>query len=74
MKTTYEVAKQKDQSITYGDIQARFKKSIERKTQLKGYNSFVASEPKQEYQMDLCFMNYLKDPEFNIGMLMVDVC
>ena len=73
MRTTYEDAKKKDQSITYGDIQAWFKKNIERKTQLKGYNSFIANEPKQEYQMDLFFMNYLKDPEFNIGMLMIDI-
>ena len=73
MRTTYEDAKKKDKSITYVDIQAWFKKNIERKTQLKGYNSFIASEPKQEYQMDLFFMNYLKDPEFNIGMLMVDI-
>ena len=73
MRTTYEDAKKKDPSITYGDIQAWFRKNIERKTQLKGYNSFIASEPKQEYQMDLFFMNYLKDPEFNIGMLMIDI-
>ena len=74
MRTTYEDAKKKDQSITYGDIQAWFKKNIERKTQLKGYNSFIASEPNEEYQMDLFFMNYLKDPEFNnIGMLMIDI-
>ena len=32
MRSTYEDAKQKDQSITYGDIQAWFKKNIERKT------------------------------------------
>ena len=73
MRTTYEDAKKKDKSITYVDIQAWFKKNIERKTQLKGYNSFIASEPKEEYQMDLFFMNYLKDPEFNIGLLMVDI-
>ena len=53
MRTTYEDAKKKDKSITYVDIQAWFKKNIERKTQLKGYNSFIASEPKEEYQMDL---------------------
>ena len=72
MRTTYEDAKKKDKSITYVDIQAWFKKNIERQTQLKGYNSFIASEPKQEYQMDLFFMNYLKDPELNIGVRMVD--
>ena len=50
-----------------------FDLNIERKTQLKGYNSSIANEPKQEYQMDLFFMKYLKDPEFNIGLLMVDI-
>ena len=50
-----------------------FDANIERKTQLKGYNSFIATDPKEEYQMDLFFMNYLKDPEFNIGLLMVDI-
>ena len=56
MRTTYEDAKKKDQSITYGDIQAWFKKNIKRKTQLKGYTSFIANEPKEEYQMDLFFI------------------
>ena len=73
MRTTYEDAKKKDKSITYVDIQAWFKRNIERKTQLKGYNSFIASEPKQEYQCDLFFMNYLNDPEFSKGLLMVDI-
>ena len=48
MSTTYEDAKKKDQRITYGDIQSCLNKKIERTTQLKGYNSFIASEPKQE--------------------------
>ena len=73
MKTTYEDAKQKDKSITYVDVKKWFDTNIERKTQLKGYNSFIANDPKEEYQMDLFFMNYLKDPEFNIGLLMVDI-
>ena len=62
MRTTYEDAKKKDKSITYVDIQAWFKKNIERKTQLKGYNSFIASEPKQEYQMDLFFYELFERP------------
>ena len=53
MKTTYEDAKQKDKSISYVDVKKWFDANIERKTQLKGYNSFIASEPKEEYQMDL---------------------
>ena len=31
MRTTYEDAKKKDQSITYGDIQAWFKKTLKEK-------------------------------------------
>ena len=74
MKTTYEDVKQKDKSITYVDVKQWFDTNISRtKTQLNGYNSFIASEPKEEYQMDLFFMNDLKDPEFNIGLLMVDI-
>ena len=74
MKTTYEDAKQKDKSISYVDVEKWFDANIERtKTQLKGYNSFIASEPKEESQMDLVFMNYLQDPEFNIGLRMVDI-
>ena len=35
MKTTYEDAKAKDKSITYGDIQAWYKKNIEKKLNLQ---------------------------------------
>ncbi len=73
MKTSYEDATEKDKSITCGDIQAWFTKNTERKTQRKGHNSVKASESKQEYQMDLFFMNYWRDPEFNNGLLMVDI-
>ncbi len=69
MQTTYEDAKKKDQSITYGDIQAWFKKNIERNTQLKGYNSFIANEPKEEYQMDHFFMNYVKTQSLTLVCL-----
>ena len=72
MKTTFEDAKQKDKSISYVDVKKWFDANISRKTQLKGYNSFIASEPKEEYQMDLFFKNYLKDHEFDIGLRTVD--
>ena len=55
MQTTFEDAKQNDKSISYFDVQKWFDANIERKTQLKGYNSFIASEPKEEYQMDLVY-------------------
>jgi hypothetical protein len=73
IKTTYEDAKAKDSSITYGDVQAWFRKNIDRKRQLKGYNSFIASEPFEEFQVDLAFWYDLKDPEFPASMFIIDI-
>jgi hypothetical protein len=73
MKVTYEDAKKKDESITYGDVQAWFKKHVEQKRQLKGYNSFVASEAYEEFQIDLAFWYDLKDPEYPASMFIIDI-
>ena len=54
-RDTFEEAKKKDPSITYEDIKDRFNKNFIRKTNLRGYNSFIASEPYEEFQMDLFF-------------------
>ena len=53
IKETYKDAHNKDKSITYKDVADWFKSNVSRKTQLKGYNSFIAQYPKQEYQIDL---------------------
>ena len=73
IRKTYADANKIDKAIKYADVKAWFEKNIDRTTQLKGYNSYVAPEPKFEYQIDLFFMNYLKDPEYSIGLLMVDI-
>ena len=62
MKTTYEDAKQKDKSISYVDVKKWFDANIERKTQLKGYNSFIANDAKEEYQMDFFFYELFERP------------
>ena len=66
-------ARKIDKTITSDDVNNWFQKNVERKTQLKGQNSFVASYSKQEYQMDLCFLSDLKDPVYPLGLLMVDI-
>ena len=71
--STLKDARKLDPSITLQDIQKWKQDNIERKTQLKGYNSFVASKPYEEYQVDLFFMNDLPDQEYNLGLLMVDI-
>ena len=53
IKTTLEDAQKKDKSITYNDVKEWFKKNVEQKKQLKGFNSYVANETKFEYQIEL---------------------
>ena len=73
MKTTLDDARKVDKSITMNDVKKWFDKNVERKTNLKGYNSFIASEPRQEYQMDLMFFTDLKDPDYGLALLIVDI-
>ena len=70
---TLKEAKEVDKTITLADIKEWKAKNTERKTQLEGYNSFVASRPYQEYQMDLLFFADLKDPDYAQGLLMIDI-
>jgi hypothetical protein len=56
MKTTLDDARKIDKTITSDDKKHWFQKNVERKTHLKGYNSFVASEPRDEYQIDIMFL------------------
>ena len=54
-------------------ISTNINNNIERETQLKGYNSYIADEPYEEYQIDLLFFSDLKDPDYTNAMLCVDV-
>ena len=56
VKQTYLEARAKDPSIKYEDVKKWLHKEVEQKKQLKGYNSFIANEPKEEYQIDLFFL------------------
>ena len=70
---TLKEAKAYDNTITYEYVKNWISRHTERKTNLSGFNSFIASEPHEEYQMDLMFFTDLKDPVYTIGLLMVDV-
>ena len=58
---TLRWARQKDPTITYKDIAQWIERNRHRKTNLPGFNSFVSKRPKEEYQMDLFFMNDFKE-------------
>ena len=71
--TTYKDAKEKDKNITLNDVKEWFKKNVEQKKQLRGFNSFVAPRAFYEFQIDLFFINDLPDQKFRIGMICVDI-
>ena len=73
MKTTLDDAKKIDKTITLNDIKEFFSKNVEKKTQLKGMNSFIAPHPYYEYQLDLFFINDLENQKLKIGMVMIDI-
>ena len=52
-----KTAQKLNPSITLADIKKWREENIEQKKQLKGYNSFVATRPKQEYQVDHAFFS-----------------
>jgi hypothetical protein len=70
-------AKKYDPSITYDDVKKWKAKNTERKTNLRGFNSFVANEPYEEFQMDLAFFYDLnketKDKTYLGILIMVDI-
>ena len=73
MVDTYKDARKKDKTITYQDVKRWFEKNIPKLNNLSGYNSFVASDPFEEYQLDLFFINYFKDQRTTIGLLVIDI-
>lgn len=73
IRETYNDAHKKDASITYQDVKNWFDNSFTRKTNLRGFNSYIADYPHQEYQMDLFFINDLENQEYKTGLIMIDI-
>ena len=75
VKQTFLEARQKDPKITYEDVKNWLHKEVEQKKQLKGYNSYIAKETREEYQIDLFFLKASDFPneEFVGGILAIDI-
>ena len=71
-KNTLKDARKIDSAITFHDVIKWKENNIDRKTQLKGYNSFVAHKPFEEFQIDLFFMPG-DNQKYNVAMLLVDI-
>ena len=72
VKNTFKDAKKEDPSITYKDVEEWFQQNTQRKTQLKGYNSYIPKRTGDEYQIDLFFINDLENQKKKIGLMMID--
>jgi transposase InsO family protein len=70
---TLKDAKAIDKTITYNDVKEWMRKNVENKRNLKGYNSFVANAPYEEFQTDIGFFKDLKDPEYKAGLFIIDI-
>ena len=70
---TLSEAREKDKTITMSDINEFFRANVEQKRKPVGQNSFIAPHSAYEYQMDLFFINDLKEQKFRVGVLMIDV-
>ena len=47
IKQAFDEARKKDKTITLNDVKEWKEKNIVRKTNLKGYNSYIAAEPRE---------------------------
>jgi hypothetical protein len=74
---TLAEAKKYDATITNKDVADWKARNTEKKTNLRGYNSFIVSKPFEEFQMDLAFFFDLnkeqKDSTYPGVLLMVDI-
>ena len=59
IKQTFEEARKKDKTITLNDVKAWKEHNIVRKTNLKGYNSYIAAEARGRILYD----KWVKDNE-----------
>ncbi len=73
IKNTFNDVRKIDKTITLDMVKSWFRGNVEKKTQLKGYNSFVAPYPYYEFQFDLFFINDLENQKIRVGALMIDI-
>ena len=75
IQNTLRDARKLDSSTTLDDVKKWKEANVEqpKPKQQRGYNSFVAHKPYQEFQVGLFFMNGLPGKKYNVAMLMVDI-
>ena len=72
MQDTFKEVKKVDSSIKFSDVKDWFERSVERKKNLRGFNSYVSLGPRDEFEVDLFDVNYLGQDEFRYGLIAID--
>ena len=74
LATTYQDVKKKYPDITYKEVRDWYRKNADYNVRSGGYNSFIASAPLQEIQIDLFNMKSKKDNDaYKMGMAGIDI-
>jgi hypothetical protein len=72
VQETYKDVKKLDSTITINNVRDWYERNIERKKQLRGFNSYISKGPRDEYEVDLFDVNYLGQKEYRYGFLAID--
>jgi alpha-amylase/alpha-mannosidase (GH57 family) len=74
LATTYQDVKKKYPTITYKEVREWYQKNADYNVRSSGYNSFIASAPLQEIQIDLFNMKSKKENDaYKMGMAAIDI-
>ena len=62
VQETYKDAKKVDSTITVANVKDWFERNVERKKQLRGFNSYISKGPRDEYEVDLLSLIHISEP------------
>ena len=61
VQETYKEVKKLDSTITINNVRDWYERNIDRKKQLRGFNSYISKGPLDEFEVDLFDVRYLKE-------------
>ena len=67
VQETFKDVKKLDSTIKVSDVKDWYERNIDRKKQLTGFNSYISKGPRDEYEVDLFDVRYLKEMAHGYG-------
>ena len=74
VQETFKDAKKIDSTITVANVKDWFERNVERKKQLRGFNSYISKGPRDECEVGVFDVRYLKEMAhgYGCGFLVID--